>query len=148
MIEFCIRFDESKVNSSPTYKLFLVGSIADFKKCIFKRLNREVCKTKDLEIKSSTHISNLVSGIDSNNFTYNLLVYLINHLDCSQDESGTIWYRFNIPSTNKYGSRTNLDLLIRLLEYGSDEIQPMMIFNSAFTEFKAKTLKKFNSIYY
>lgn len=148
MIEFCIKFDESKVSLKPTYKLFLAGTIADFRKIIFRKINNEVCKAKDAEIKSSKIMSNLLSGTNSKNFTYNLLVYLTNHLDCFIDRSGTIWYRFNVPSVNRYGSLREIDLFIRVLEYGSDEIQPLMLFNSAFTEFKQKTLKKFNSIYY
>ena len=147
MIEFCLKLDSNKVSRTSAYNLFLVGSVGLFRKCILNKLDKEVCKSKDNEIKASKYYSKITPDDLGDNFTYNLIIYMSKHLICYRDKSDIVWYTFDIPALSRYGSRYNVDLLLRLIEYGSDTIQPLMIFSSAFTEFNYKIKQQFYLIY-
>jgi hypothetical protein len=123
--------DESKCKNVPDYLFKCQASVYLFKLCLRRNINNlkwNILNDKLKKIESINFVRDIKAISIANQY--------ISSLQCSYDYHSTRCYFYVPDNVRCIGTTTPLNYVIRIIEYGSDEIPAMNWIRHSYLEYK------------
>ena len=146
-MEFYVEVDKSRANKESFYNSYMRRGLGAFKNAALSKLSISKCDNYDKQLLLYSNIPDINKIVKGKHFTYNLLVYIINNLTYSRSDIGEHIYKVYIPHNNPFGDKLNIDLILRIIEYGNGKIRPYNILNNSFLDFRHTLVSRYNKAF-